>query len=162
MASLPFKIGIIDRQELPAYERKGAVAQELFDRDIVVVKFSQTKTTVESGSGLPLMDLHKDIYKTVPRSGIKDTTVVGSVEGNTVWLLDVIVVEGTNVKGKSWRERLEILKVLCDGFSTEGVKRFPRAKIWDRGLMRVHSEIKEKNGAGLFVRLPESVKAFVC
>lgn len=162
MAALPFKIGMLNRYELPSYERKGAVAHELFDPNIVLVKFSQTKTIIESSAGLPVMSLHSDVYKTIPRAGIKDTIVVGSVGGDAIWLLDVVSIEGNSVKGKSWRERLELLKNLCDGFSTKGVKVFPRAKVWNRGLMKAHKSVMDRGGAGLLVRLPAKTKAFIC
>ncbi|TRO55182.1 hypothetical protein E2P64_07560 [Candidatus Bathyarchaeota archaeon] len=159
---LPFNYTLIERGELPALERKGCLAQEMIGKDLILVVFHQTHTECISLNDLPIPKLEKK-FKKVPRPGIDDTIVVGSLRKlSEINLVDVLTIEGRSARGKHWSERLEMLRLLCDSFSEEGKKQFPLARQWDRGLLKVFDEVVESSGSGLLIRVPGKPQALLC
>ena len=148
---------------MPSCERKGSVAQVGYQEILLIIIFMQNRTVVETVTGLPVVTMPKIIYDTVPRIGIDGTIAVGTFNGEKIVLCDVISIEGNSVKMKAWEERLEILKKLCDGFTTEGARVFIRSSVWTRGLMKVYSDLKAENSeARLLLRIPGETAVSIC
>jgi hypothetical protein len=159
---LPFKHTLIERGELPALERKGCVVQELIGKSLIFVVFNQTHTDCISQNDLPIPRLEKK-FKLVPRSGIDNTIVVGSLRGlSKIILVDVLMVESRSVRGQRWSERLDTLRLLHKGFSEAGKKRFPLARQWERGILKAFDEVAQNKDGGLLIRIPGKPNALWC
>lgn len=159
----PFKSRKIHRREIPGYERGGSVAQELTGRDLLLVAFHQTKTEIHTVNGLEVEGLAPELYDGEPGPGVRDTVVVGFARGRSaIVLVDVVTIDGRSMRGKSWKDRMEALRLLCAGFSEDGGRRYQLARTWNRGLLRAFDEVIKGGGAGLLLRVPGKAQAIMC
>lgn len=160
---IPFKTISISRHELPSYERKGCVAQEMMGKKLVFVKFHQTKTEIVFQNDLPATNVEKKLTSCVPRSMIAETIVIGFPQKwEKIVLVDILAAGGKSVRGKTWEERLEMLRLMYSGFSDEGKKKFPLAKQQKRGIMKMFDEVVANGGNGLLLRLAGKSHGMFC
>jgi len=159
----PFQHSPITRWELPALERKGCIAQEVIGKKLILVHFHQTHTECTFPNDLPVPRLEKK-FKTVPRVDIRDTVAVGFLQKlSEISLVDILTIEGRSVRGKRWPERLETLRLLCDGFNENGKRKFPMAQQWEYGFMKAFDDVSaNRKGGGLLVRVPGKTQALLC
>jgi hypothetical protein len=163
VAKLPFSIRVSERKKLPSFERSGHVAQELYD-DLVFVEFTQTESIITTITGLPVTGLSGSLCRCVPDKNVKETVVVGTLLGkDSVLLIDIITINGSNIRTLPWEKRDERLRFFCKEFSKESLKMFPMSRVWSRGLMRWHKDVIDNGGKGLILRVPGKASVvFVC
>lgn len=144
---------LIQRRELPSYERRGWEAREIAGRDCVFVSFEQTRTSVSLISGLPVASLSSPMYRGEPGPGIRDTVLVGFVKSEScVVLVDAVQIGGKRVTAKLWPDRAEMLRLLHLGFDEEMASLYPLSRIWTTGLVRAFDNVVSVGGAGLLLR----------
>lgn len=144
---------IIQRYELPGYERAGWEAREIAGKDCVLVAFDQTKTTVTLTSGLPVLGLRESMYEGSPGPGIRDTVLLGFVRNTgCVVLVDAIQIDGKRITSKPWPVRSEMLRLLRLGFDAERQAVYEISRIWRRGLMRAFDAVVKEGGEGLLLK----------
>lgn len=154
---------LIQRYELPSYERNGWEAREVAGRDCVLVAFDQTKTSVTLASGLPVTGLSEAIYKGEPGPGIRDTVLVGFMkDSHCVSLVDAVQIDGKRVTAKTWAIRSEMLRLLHLGFDQERAVVFPLSRQWKKGLIRAFDSVVSEGGAGLLLRHPVKPDEVLC
>ena len=159
----PFKKISISRHDLPSYEWKGCLAQEMAGKELVFVKFHQTKTEIVFQNDLPATNIEKKLKRCVPRSMIAETIVIGFPQKwEAIVLVDILAAGGKSVRGKTWDERLEMLQLMHSGFSDEGKRKFPLAKQQKRGVMKMFDDVVANGGNGLLLRLPGKSQVLFC
>lgn len=157
-AKASVKFDLIGRREIPALERRGAVAQDVLG-DLVMITFHHGGTDIEDPFGVAV-EVPESMRKC--RAGVSDTVVVASLsERSEVSLLDVMMVERRSLRGLPWRERLEILGGLHSRLTDDAKKMFPLARRWSRGLVKVLGE-RMADGGGLLIRVPGKNRGLLC
>lgn len=151
----------IKRAELPAYERRGALAQEILGQRVTVA-FHQARVDVEMVDGGFPAGLGNEF--TGLRPGIADTVVLGSLSAgrDRVSLFDVAMIERRSRRGWPWRERLDLLEALWSRLPSEVKQVYPLARTWHRGLLAAFDEVNRTGGLGLLVRIAGDSKTLMC
>lgn len=146
----------IGRRELPAWERKRAQAQVVIGPEILVITLHQARVDLETAAGVPA-DVPQALRKV--EAGVSDTVLLGSHQGGSVALLDVLMVERRSYRGKSWKDRLAVLSKLYDRMPSRFKASYRLAEIKRRGLMKAFDEVESQGGAGLLLRVDGQSKA---
>jgi hypothetical protein len=150
----------IERWELPAYERRGCVAQEVPGKEILVITLHQTRVDLETSGGVAAQVPSK--LRSV-HPGVSDTVLLGSLyDSGHVALLDVLMVNQKSYRGKSWKDRLDALVSLCASLPRAFNDEFWIAGTYTYGLMRVFDRVVEKEGLGLLLRIEGKPQAILC
>jgi hypothetical protein len=155
----PFKTKKITRRELPSYERKGCLAQELAEEELAFAIFHSSSTDIERLSGLPVM-ANKELLQC--RVGIEDTVVVGGLRDGKMILNDLLMLEQRAQRKFPWKQRLEILQMAWKRFPEDVQVLFPIARTWGRGLLKAFDDVQKGGGAGLLLRVPGEAEAIQC
>lgn len=143
------------RRELPALERKGAMAQPI-PGELVVVAFHDSRTDAESLSGVSV-DVGDKIRQC--KAGVPDTIVLASLlEGGVASMLDVFMVKGVDVRSEPWVRRYDELLRLRANMSSEGHDCFSVSELHKQGFMKLFRESRN----GLLVRVPGKKRPTLC
>jgi len=150
----------ITRGQLPAFERRGVVAQEVPGGELIVVTLHQAKIDFETIDGVAA-EVPSVLHKLDP--GVADTILLGSVSGGgTLALVDLIMLEGKSYRGQPWVERIEVLEMVVDKLPEDVRSKLKIASTWKRGLMKVFDAIEEGGGMGLLLREKGKPSAILC
>ena len=152
----------ITRHEIPSYERKGCIAQQMANDSLVFVIFHQTRTDFEYENELPVGELGEPIKNCV--SGIWDCTAVGYVINKSkVSLVDILVVNNKSVRALSWKDRFSLLRDLYDTMVPDVKKKhFEIARQYERSLMKMFDKEISAGSCGLLLRMPGKHKVYMC
>jgi len=139
----------IVRGQLPGFERRGCIAQEVYG-ELVTVTLHTTCVDVEHLNGVAA-EVPEDKRKLHP--GVSDTILLGSVQNEgRVHLLDILMHSQHSCRGYGWKYRLELLSDLYSQLSDDFCEQYCLAVVHERALMRVFDRVVEDGGAGLLVR----------
>lgn len=156
----PIPMKEIERRELPAYERRGCVAQEIPGKEILVITLHQTRVDIETVAGVAAQVPSK--LRSI-HSGVSDTVLLGSPykDGN-VALLDILMVNQKSQRGKAWKDRFAVLDDLYEKLPDDFTDEFYIARDYSSGLMKVFDQVVEKGGLGLLLRIEGKPQAILC
>ena len=152
----------IGRRELPACERRGAVAAEVVGHPVVVV-CHEAAVDIETLYGVPV-GVSADLRNT--SFGLSNTVLFASYNpdyrhGDVVPLLDVYMADKVSLKKKKLIERYKVLRRLVEHMTDEAKIRFPMSREWRTGLLRAYDECSEIGG-GLWLRVPGNPRGVLC
>lgn len=151
----------ITRRQLPAYEKNGCVALELYG-DLISVILHQARVDYETEFGVAVDIPHE--YREL-KSGVNDTIFLGNIwPDGKIRILDILMLDKKSQRGKTWMIRRKIMESffasskLGKEFKEKVVLTIPK----DRSLVRLYDNVLARQGKGLFLRTEKKKEIILC
>lgn len=151
---------VLSRWHLPACERRGAVAVEMYG-DLVTIICHDAIVDIETLYGLPAGAPESMTHL---ETGVSDTVMLGSYrQGDSqCYLLDLLVSAGVKQDRKKVLERRDALQVIWERHLAPAAREvFSMPRVWSGGLMSAYDMVAAKGG-GLWVCMPGESRAALC
>jgi hypothetical protein len=134
----------IQRRNLPSFERSNSVGYLIEGDQLCVISMTETGTSWETLSGVEI-DV-PDERKIV--SHIR-ASIIGSIKGKKVFLIDVMKFGKVSFKGKPWSMRSDAIDQIID--QVDSVFSFCRPVAAQRGLIPAFDNVCKKGGLGMIL-----------